>query len=282
MRFKMRKLYDQGRVFFGELSKLQISVYAAHTSFFIILSLFPLLVILLGLLRYTGISVDNFTDALESLIPQVLLPAAKRIILSAYQNTSGAVISLSAITALWSASRGVYSLLKGLNAIYGIEENRGYFRTRSICMFYTFLLLLVLLLTMILYVFSTGLLQYLSLSGSAWLSPLSRITDLRAFLLLGVEILLFMAIYAVLPNRKNRLWDCFPGAVFSSLGWMIFTHLYSRYIVLFPRYADIYGSVYAVALSMLWLYFCICIVFYGGVLNRYLTAHPQDNQKEKT
>ncbi len=256
--------------FVRKVSKLHISVYAAHASFFIILSLFPLLVLMLGLLRYTGISVDTFTEALEGLIPQALLPAARKIILGAYQNTSGTVVSISAITALWSAGRGVYSLLTGLNVVYGTRESRGYIYTRSICMLYTFALLIVLTLTLILYVFSTGLLQYLLIRGYLP-SPLSRILDLRIIILLGVQILLLVAIYAVLPNRKNRLGDCFPGAVFSALGWMIFSHLYSRYVMYFPRYAHIYGSVYAVALSMLWLYFCISIVFYGGVLNRQLT-----------
>lgn len=260
--------------FFRKTSQLHISVYAAHASFFIILSLFPLLVLMLGLLRYTGISVDTFTETLTGLIPQALLPAARRIILGAYQNTSGTVVSVSAVTALWSAGRGVYSLLTGLNAVYGTQENRGYFYTRGICMLYTFALLIVLTLTLLLYVFSTGLLQYLQIRGYLR-SPLSRILDLRLIVLLCVQILLLVAIYAVLPNRKNRLGDCFPGAVFSALGWMVFSHLYSRYVMYFPRYAHIYGSVYAVALSMLWLYFCISIVFYGGVLNRRLTENSE-------
>lgn len=256
-----------------KVSKLHISVYAAHASFFIVLSVFPLLVLMLGLLRYTGISVDTFTEALEGLIPQALLPTARRIILGAYQNTSGTIVSISAITALWSASRGVYSLLTGLNAVYGIEESRGYIYTRTICMLYTFGLLIVLTLTLVLYVFSTGLLQYLQTKGYLQ-APLARILNLRLIILLGVQILLLVAIYAVLPNRKNRLGDCFPGAVFSAIGWMVFSHLYSRYVMYFPRYSNIYGSVYAVALSMLWLYFCISIVFYGGVLNRHLTKIP--------
>jgi len=62
----------------------------------------------------------------------------------------------------------------------------------------------------------------------------------------------------------------FPGAVFSSLGWLIFTQLYSVYVEYFAGLSLVYGSVYAVALSMLWLYFCISIVFYGGALNYWL------------
>ena len=75
----------------------------------------------------------------------------------------------------------------------------------------------------------------------------------------------------VLPNKPNKLWDSFPGAVFSAIGWLGLSDLYSRYVENFSRYANIYGSVYAVALSMLWLYCCVSILFYGGALNVYLT-----------
>ena len=51
-----------------------------------------------------------------------------------------------------------------------------------------------------------------------------------------------------------------------------FTEKVNRFGEHFPNYANIYGSIYAVALSMLWLYCCISIVFYGGVLNHYLAT----------
>ena len=74
----------------------------------------------------------------------------------------------------------------------------------------------------------------------------------------------------VLPNRKNRFWDALPGALMASAGWLIFSNLYSVYVEYFAHLSNVYGSVYAIALSMLWLYFCMAIVFYGGALNRLL------------
>ena len=103
---------------------LKIPVYAANAGYFIVLSLFPTLVLLLGLLRYTGLQVETLTGFLEGFIPAALMPSAKKLILSTYQNTSGAVISISALTALWSASRGVYGLLTGLNSVYQVPEDR--------------------------------------------------------------------------------------------------------------------------------------------------------------
>lgn len=250
--------------------QLRIPIHAANTSYFLILSVFPALVLILSLLRYTALDVHSLLGFLEGLIPAALLPEAELLIVNTYESTSKTVISISAVTALWSASRGIYGLLTGLNAIYRVPENRGYFQIRLISMAYTFLFLLVLLLTLVLHVFGTGIVSFLSQSSVPFLRFLTGIIDLRFFLLVFLQTVLFTAMFMALPNRKNSLGDSLPGAFFSSIGWLIFSHLFSLYVEYFPTYGNIYGSVYAVALSMLWLYFCISIVFYGGVLNRLL------------
>lgn len=253
------------------LSRQKISHHAAGTGYFIVLSIFPLLVLILALLRYTGLQVKTLMDLLEGFLPDALMPSARRLILSTYQNTSGAVVSLSALTGLWSASRGIYGLLTGLNAIYDVRESRGYLYTRAISMFYTFLFLLMLVATLILNVFGTTLLQKLHFENLTLLQFLWDLTDWRFLLMLLLQTALFSAMFMALPNKKNRFRESLPGALLSSLGWLIFSDLYSIYVRNFSGYANIYGSVYAVALSMLWLYCCLSIVFYGGALNHYLS-----------
>lgn len=250
------------------LSDQKVPLYAANASFFLILSVFPVLVILLALIRYTGMQVETFTDLLSEVVPGALMPMVNRLVLSAYVNSSGTMLSVSAVAALWSASRGMYSFVTGLNAIYDVKENRGYFHTRFISVGYTFAFLLVLLLTLVLHVFGADLLRMLeALPIPAFLLNL---LDLRVFLLLILQTALFCAMFMVLPNERNGLRESLPGALLASIGWQVFTNLYSIYSQKTSAYANIYGSVYVVALGMLWLYFCICIVFYGGVLNRIL------------
>jgi membrane protein len=137
-------------------------------------------------------------------------------------------------------------------------------------MLYTFAFLLVLLLTLVLHVFGTGLLELMAGSSIPFFRFLSGVVDLRFFLLVFLQTALFAAMFMALPNRKNSLNDSLPGAFLASIGWLVFSHIFSLYVENFPTYSRIYGSVYAVALSMLWLYCCISIVFYGGILNRIL------------
>ena len=83
--------------------------------------------------------------------------------------------------------------------------------------------------------------------------------------------------FMVLPNGRNRLKDSLPGALLASAGWLIFTKLFSFYVDNFSNYSSVYGSVYAFALSMLWLYCCLSILFYGGALNRLLAEEKESS-----
>ena len=252
------------------LRDMQIPTHAANAGYFIVLSVFPALVLLLSLLRYTSLDAGDLLSGLSGFLPAALLPAAEKLIISTYAHTGAAMVSVSAVGALWSASRGIYGLLTGLNTIYGVAEDRGYVRTRLISVLYTFLFLLVLLLTLVLGVFGGAILQSLPPAKGALGQFLSEVVDLRFFLMLFFQTALFTAMFMVLPNRRNGFRESLPGALLASAGWLIFTRLFSYYVEHFSSYSNVYGSVYAVALSMLWLYFCLSILFYGGALNRLL------------
>ena len=252
--------------------QLQIPLYAANASYFIVLAVFPALLLLLGLLRYTPLEVERLGELLAGFLPEALLAPAEELILLTYDNTSGAAVGLSAVTVLWSASRGVYGLLRGLNAIYGVREDRGYLQARLISLVYTFAFLVVLLLTLALHVFGTALVQLLRRADAAFLRFLGDVLSLRYFLLVILQTAVFTAIFTVLPNCRNRFGENLPGALLASCGWLIFSNLYSVYVEHFAHLSNVYGSVYAVALSMLWLYCCISILFYGGALNRFLLS----------
>ena len=230
--------------FWRRISVLRVNLYAANASFFMVLAVFPGLLLLLGLLRYTPLEVERLGELLAGFLPEALAEGAEELILLTYDNTSGLTLGLSAVTTLWSASRGIYGMITGLNAVYEVEENRSWFHVRLLSVVYTFAFLLVLLLTLIFHAFGMGLLV--------------------------LQTMIFTAMYMVLPSGQNRFLDALPGALLASSGWLVFSDLYSIYVTNFAHLSNVYGSVYAVALSMLWLYFCMDIVFYGGVLNRLL------------
>lgn len=252
------------------LQGLEIPLHAAYAGYFLVLSLFPALLLVLSSLRYTGLSVHTLLDWLAGVLPEPLMGMAEELVVSTYRNASGAIAGIAGLTALWSSSRGVYGLLTGLNAIYGVSEDRGYVCTRAISVLYTFLFMLVLMLTLVLHVFGSALVAFLQGIDNPVVIFLTDILDLRFFLLMILQSALFTLMFMFLPNGRNSFLQSLPGGLLSSIGWLVFSNLYSIYVEHFPSYANIYGSVYAVAVSMLWLYFCLSILFCGGALNRLL------------
>lgn len=255
------------------IAELNIPFRAAYGAYFLILSAFPALLLVLNSLRYTALTVADLTAVLENVLPEALMDSVQELISSTYRSASSAVAGVSVLTLLWSSSKGVYGLLKGLNAVYGVEEDRGYVYTRGISVVYALLFLVVLVLTLVLHVFGNTLTNLLHGIENPVVIFLVDLIDLRSVLLLAVQVLLFTAIYMVLPNRRNGFWESLPGAVFSSVGWAVFSWAYSVYVTHFSRISNIYGSVYSVAVSMLWLYCCVSILFYGAALNKLLSGY---------
>jgi membrane protein len=255
---------------FDGLSKLQIPILASSACYFLALAVFPALVLLISLIRYTPLEIDTIFAVLQGVVPDALMPYAEGLILSTYNNASGALVSVSALTALWSASRGIHGLLSGLNVIYDVVEDRNFFLTRIISVGYTFAFLIVLLLTLVLHVFGNTIVEFLRHQGGSLLWLWMDLVNLRFFLLVAVQSLLFCVMFMYLPGRNNGFRESLPGALFSSVGWMGVSYLFSVYVEGFSGYTSIFGPVYAVALIMLWLYVCVSMVFYGAVLNRIL------------
>lgn len=248
------------------IAALRVSLYAANASFFILLALFPSLLLLLSLLHYTPLEVEELTHLLSGILPAAFLEGAEELILTTYDRSASALLGVSALTALWSASRGIYGVLTGLNAIYNVPENRGRFRTRVISTGYTLAFLAVLLLTLILHVFAGALLTFLGRTSHPFLRFLLDLVDLRFFLLLFLQTAVFCLMFMFLPSRNNPFRESLPGALLASCGWLIFSNLFSVYVEHFAK-VSIYGPVSSLALGLLWLYCCMSIVFYGAVLN---------------
>lgn len=269
MRF-FRSLYEKSKKVADFLRPMQIPLHSAHTGFFIILSLFPAILLFLGLLRYTDYGVSDLMNLLEGILPQSLLPTVEALLTVSYSHSTGAVVSVSVLAMLWSSSKGTYGLLQGLNAVYGIEDRRPYWRVRGISIVYTFLFLVGLVVTLVVNVFGNAIIDYLWMTTHPPILRLLSLIDTHLFLLLLLQSILFTVIYALLPGKRNGIRASLPGALLASVGWSVYSRLFSVYVEYFTAYTNIFGSIYALALGMLWLYFCISILLYGGAFNRYL------------
>ncbi len=264
------KYYRLIRKWAHELSQYRISLFAANASFYIILSVFPTIMLLVSLLPSFGITTKDLWDAMEGLIPTVIYPLIEQIFRDLEEASAGMLLSTTAPIAIWSASGGIYCIRKGLNHIYGIREIDSFLKNRFSSMMYTILLIMALILTLILNGFGRSLIAYMAKQHIPIVNFFSKILRIRSLILIAVLTGLFSTMYCLFPTKKRGFRFALPGATLAAFGWLIFTEGYSLYVRFSGSYSILYGSLSVIAMGMVWLYVCISILFYGCILNIYL------------
>lgn len=260
------------------LTEMKIPLYAANACYFLAIATFPALLLILASLRYTALSATDLIRFLEGILPSALMGAAESLIVSTYYNSSAGLLGISAVAALWSASRGVHGLLTGLNNIYGVRENRGWLYTRLISVGYTFVFLILVIVTLVFQVFGQSLADRFWTVQHPLVQLLVGMIDWRSIWLLVAQIVIMDLVYMVLPNKRARFWHSLPGAVIAAVGWQGFSKLFSFYVEhMLTRYTNIYGSIYTVAIGLLWIYCCMCILLFGGLINRLTSPHSTND-----
>ena len=257
---------------YDKFVKDEITVYAAQASFFIVLSSVPFIILLLTVLQFVpAVQQSDFLYLLSRLLPIEVQPLVYTIVDEIYSKSSAALLSVSSITTLWSASRGMLGIEKGLNRIAGSPRRRGYVISRIINSGYTIVFMAVCILSLVLLVFGT-VIQNLIFKILPFLQGLSPyLISLRSMLALVILVVFFMGLYTFLPYERQRLRCQLPGAVFSTVGWMAFSFAFSLYFshIGGKNYSYMYGSLTAIVLLLLWLYFCMCILFFGAEINYF-------------
>ena len=104
--------------FVNAIGKDKVGVYSAQASFFIMLSIFPFAMLILNMIGLTPITEDYIVNFANSYLPDSVKPLIIQIINEMYSNVSGTVISITAIVAIWSASKGVLSVMFGIMCIH--------------------------------------------------------------------------------------------------------------------------------------------------------------------
>lgn len=277
----MNKTADKALTLFFAVRRLSkrfeadnLTAFAAQAAFFIFIAFFPFAMVILSLIKFLPIfNAEGLPEIDLSFISPTVSNLIQSIIVEAGEKGSGALISLTSIAALWASSKGVIGIINGLNSVYKTTEKRSYIRLRFTALLYTLVFLLILILTLGLLVFGNSLFNFV-IELVPPLGDISLFVDVTRWLLgMLLLVLFFMFLYTVIPERKTRMRNELPGAVISAVGWMGFSALYSFYIDNIANYSNIYGSLTAIVLLMLWLYFCMVILFFGAEVNDILRTH---------
>lgn len=262
-----RRLLFIGYDFGKHMSKKNISAFAASTAFFLFLSLIPMLMLLCALIPYTPLTEANLMSVARDIAPSAMAPLLVNMIAEVYDKSIG-IISITAVVTIWTAGKGMLALMRGLNAINDVEENRNYFLLRTVASLYTVLTLIVTVFSLLIMVFGNTLVGIIEkqIPRSAYIFDL--LLHFRIFLVWAVITLIITFMYTYVPGSRMGFRMQLPGAVVAAVSWSFITWGFSVYVDKFNGFGA-YGSLTTIIILMLWLYACMYIVMAGAFLNRY-------------
>ena len=243
-----------------------IAAHSASAAYFLILSFIPFLLFLTTLINYTPVTYNQMREMIISVVPDNVQGFVLGIVSDVYRRNS-ALVPISALGTMWSAGKGLQSLVNGFNNIYRVKETRNWFVNRIKSVFWTALLGVTLILALLLMLLKDQLLVLVSGRDDMIGSILTQIFEAGNLAVPAILFLVFLILYRFLPNRKSKISQHVPGAVFTTLSWMFFTKLFSLYFEIFPRFSSMYGSLTALIIVMLWVYFLMTFLLYGAELN---------------
>ena len=246
----------------------RINILSGYASFFITISSVPFIGLIFYVLGKLSPSlVDSFENLISTIVPQGLLNGFSAIIEQIKIANAKILLPISIITALWAACKGTGGLTRGIEHIYKREEEKVYL-VRVVQNIYRTLIFTILAILLVV-VFSVGkvLIANIQPENYAMHILFQILLKLRFVAYLAFMVLVFDIIYRQLSGVK-RLLNHLPGAVFTSVGWTVFTAIYSIYISYVLSKPSVYLGMGTLVFFMLWIYFLVTIVLIGSEINK--------------
>lgn len=252
---------------FIRIEKHEALGYSAHLAYFFLLSLFPLLITIFSLLPYLPIEQHHIMYFLEDFAPGETLDFIRGNLEEIFESQSGSLLSFGIIATLWAASNGMNAVIRAVNRAYEIEENRPFFIVRGMSVILTIVMIFVFLVALLIPIFGRSIGEYLFSKLGKTNEFINMWTTLRWLISSVILFIVFSVVYTITPNRKIRCVTVLPGALFSTIGWIVASFGFSFYVNNFGNYTLMYGSLGVIIVLMIWFYLSGAILIIGGEIN---------------
>ncbi len=253
---------------------------AAQLAFYLILALFPFLLVLVSLMG--TFSTEDLASQVLAYFAEVTPPQVYGIIESYLSDTiSGnnpapGLFSIGLVVALWSASGAFAALINALNKAYDVEETRPFWKVRGIALLMTIGLSAIILIGVLLLVAGPGI-----GSAIAGLFGLSEVFELVWNIARWPVALFFMVIavalmYYFAPDVGQPFRWITPGGFIAVALWVLASIAFRFYVSNFGSYDETYGSIGAVIVLLLYLYISSITILFGAELNATLVRLKEE------
>lgn len=254
----------------------QIGLVAAGIAFYGLLALFPLISALVAI---AGLFTDpSFVQAQAEKLSDIVPEQAADIILAqivevagASENALGAAAIAGLLIALYSASKGVDNMIRGLNIAYNEQEKRGFVILKSVVLTMTLGLVIGLVLIVVI---AAALPTALSFMNADWIAMIVSWARWPILSLIGV--LGITALYRFGPSRSAAKWRWItPGAVLACALWIVSSLGFAWYVENFAAYNETFGALGGVIVLLTWLWLSAYIVLLGAEIDSEMEAQTK-------
>ena len=262
-----KKTADQLRLLWDALKKFGQDhgfLLSSGIAFELLICLIPLILLFLALIGTCLYSdreiLSHIRRYLESSFPS-LDPKMMRSLLSVIRNRKIAgVLGFGGL--LWTSTWVFSSLRTALNIIFGVKKERGFFHGKTIDLLMIFSAGVFLLMSMALTSMITFV-QQVPIRLPLEMGPILQFL-LKYLVPFFFAFGMFFLIYKIVPNRRIRFKTAFHTALFTTLLWEGAKQVLSWYVLRAGRFSMVYGSLGALAIFFLWVYYSAAIVLLGG------------------
>lgn len=243
--------------------------FAAQISFYLLLSIVPIFLLLTQILGYFKLSVEEVVNWISHYTGNEVSGMLRSLIAF---SSAGAGNIVFLIVALWAASRAQFAIMRITNYTFsgGKSTGKGYFRERLRAMRTMAVTLFTLAFALVILGYGDLLLR--TVVGLLHLDVDKYINNiwmyLRWFLGLALYFLMVSYNYYILPSNRVPFRKILPGSIFASGGMMITTIIYARYTTHVANYDIIYGALSSIVAVLFWFYFLAWVLCLGILVNK--------------
>ncbi|WP_099974375.1 YihY/virulence factor BrkB family protein [Lactobacillus terrae] len=257
------------------LTDTNIGLSSKAITYYILLAMFPLVIIIANIIPLFHIDVPSVISYIEFIIPEdlhkYLIPTIQKVL----TNSNTGVLSVGIVIAIWAISRGINISQMMMNQAYGLDISNlyveqtffNYVIRRFLAFLTTFVMLLFGALGVGLFTFGQLVISWITPTLGLNLNFQSYFNQWKWPFGILLIFIVIMILYFFLPNVRLRLRYVLVGTIISTTGILGLSQAFSIYLKYFGASWDSYGAIGAIIVFLLWMNMSVTIFLFGNAVN---------------
>ena len=261
-------LYHLLEIYLNGILKGSFSPRASSIAYSFFLALFPFLLLLLNLIPY--IRIDGFQTRflifIEALLPPQTTQFFYPIIADIAVNPRSGLLSFVFILSLFLSANGVSAIFSAFQYSFHVSVNRSFFRQYLVALGVAIFLALLLLTSVGVILYGEFIIR--DFQSRAYIDNDLFWIQFFQFLVFLIMIYVVIATLYYFGTKEGKSSSFFSiGAVVTTVLFLLTTYFFGIYINNFSNYNELYGSIGALLILMLYIWINSNLLLLGFELN---------------